>query len=189
MKNIQLSIQQHYNFSNYQMKQLNYLFVSVFSEVSKFLILGILFYGKFKVYLFSMVLLSLLRGITGGLHCKTYFSCLSFSFGYVFLALYILPSIAVSKTIMLIILLLCSLVTYCIGPVTSIYRPAPNKKIHKTCQEKVFITIFFYLLLTYLLPENHYITSGFWIIILHTLQLCVARYLKGGKKHAMDEQI
>lgn len=189
MENIRLSIQKHYNYSDYQMKQLEYLFMTIFSELSKFIFLGILFHKCSKLYLFSMAVLFLLRGTTGGIHCKTYISCLTVSFGYLFLAIYILPGIVLSKTTMLIFLLLCSLTTFFIGPVTSVYRPDPTEKFQKKCKQKIFITIFFYLILMYLLPDNFYIISGFWIIILHTFQLLIAHILKGAKqKNEMEPE-
>lgn len=183
MKTIALALQQHYNFSNYQMKQLAYLFLSIFSEISKFVILGILFYPKLKVYLFSMVVMVFVRGVSGGLHCKKYFSCLALSYCYLLFALYILPQITVSKITMLIALLLCCLITYYIGPVTSDYRPVPSSDMCARCKMQVFVIIFFYLILTYLLPESAYIASGFWIIVLHTMQLAAASYRKRKEKN------
>lgn len=179
MKTIALTLQKHYNFSNYQMKQLEYLFASILSELSKFLILGILFHSKWQIYLVCIAVMMLVRGVSGGLHCKTYLACLSLSSIYLFLAIYILPMITVSKTVMLIALLLCCLITYYIGPVTSVYRPVPSPESRAKSKTQVFVIIFFYLILTYLLPESIYITSGFWIIILHTMQLMAAYFMKG----------
>ena len=42
------------------------------------------------------------------------------------------------------------------------------------------IFIFLYTLVLYIMPENRYINTGFWIIILHSLQLIAAKIQKKG---------
>ena len=167
-----------YEFSDFQIEQLKYTWKTLASEFSKLIIMGILFHNILGIYAFAVVVLLLLRTSTGGLHCRTYLSCFLVSFTYMFLALVVLPVIPVNKLLQMILLFLCILCNYYIGPVTSaVHRPLSEKIIHRV-RGQAFIIIFFYLTLTYITPENPYITAGFWVIILHSVQLIAAKLLK-----------
>lgn len=167
-----------YEFSDFQIAQLNYVWKTFVSEFSKLIIMGILFHNILGVYAFAVMIMMLLRSSTGGLHCRTYLSCFLVSLTYMFLSLVILPVIPVNKLLQMTLLFLCILCNYYIGPVTSaVHRPLSEKVIHRV-RGQAFVIIFFYLTLTYITPENPYITAGFWVIILHTAQLAAARLLK-----------
>lgn len=167
-----------YQFSDFQIAQLNYTWKSLASEFSKLILMGILFHNILGVYAFAVMIMMLLRSSTGGLHCRTYISCFLVSFTYMFLALAVLPAIPVNKLVQMILLFVCILCNYYIGPVTSaVHRPLSEKIIHRV-RGQAFLIIFFYLVLTYITPENPYITAGFWVIILHTTQLIAAKLLK-----------
>ena len=171
-------LKEQYQFSDFQIAQLKYLWKTVSSEVSKLLIMGFLFREQLGLYAFAMVVMLLLRTSTGGIHCRKYISCLFVSITYVFLSLYIMPLIPINKLMQMILLFVCILCNYYIGPVTAaVRRPLPEKTI-KRVRIQAFIIIFFYLSLTYIMSESPYITVGFWVIILHTLQLIGAKLLK-----------
>ena len=169
-----------YHFTDYQIAKLGYLFKTLASEISKLIIMAVLFHDRISYYLFAVTLLFFLRIHTGGLHFNSYLSCLITSSLYFFLSIYILPMFFCSKLIELILLFICILITYYIGPVTSKYRPKPTKEFSKKCRISTFNVIFFYLILTYIFPQTLYISVGFWVIILHTLQLVIAKRLKKG---------
>lgn len=171
-------LKEQYQFSDFQIAQLQYTWKTFSSEFSKLLIMGLIFRHILGRYVFAVAIMMLLRTATGGLHCKKYISCFFVSFTYMFLSLVILPSIPVNKVFQLILLFICMLCNYYIGPVTS----AVHRPLSEGCTKKVkiqaFLIIFFYLTLTYILPENPYFTCGFWVIILNTLQLTAAKLLK-----------
>lgn len=164
-----------------EMVVFRYLVLSFLSETSKLFMLALLFYRKMGIFLFSVLVLYLLRSTTGGMHCKRYWSCFLVSFSYLFLCIDVLPIIALPKSAMLGILLICCVVTYYIGPVVSQNRPQPtSQQCHKR-KIQVFIVIFFYMILMYILPESSYVISGFWIVVLHAVQLSFAELkAKGG---------
>ena len=174
-----------YEFSDFQIAQLNYLWKMFISEFSKLLIMGIIFRNILGIYIFAVVVMLLLRFSTGGLHCHTYLSCFLVSFTYIFLALAVLPVIPVNKLLQMILLFACILCNYYIGPVTSKFRRPPSEKMIKRVRGQAFVIIFFYLTFTYITPENPYITAGFWVIILHTMQLVAAKLInvKGVNRH------
>lgn len=167
-----------YEFSDFQIEQLRFTFKTVASELSKLLIMGFLFHNQLGIYLFAVTVMMLLRSATGGLHCRSYLSCLAVSLFYMMLSLVIMPCIPVNKPLQMILLFCCILLNYYIGPVTSaVHRPLSNETT-KRVRVQAFILIFFYLIITYIVPESPYIFAGFWVIILHTAQLSAAKLLK-----------
>ncbi len=173
-------LKEQYEFSDYQIAQLAYLAKTLVSEFSKLLIMGIIFRNKLGLYLFAAFVMLLLRTSTGGLHCKKYISCFLVSLSYMFLSIIILPGIPVNKVFQLIFLFICMLGNYYIGPVTSTVHAPLGDHLVKRVKLQAFLIIFFYLTITYIIPENPYIAAGFWVIILHTLQLVAARIIKKG---------
>lgn len=170
--------QETYNLSNFQIAQLQYLGKTLLSEISKIIIMGILFHQHFYLYIFAILLLCLLRTSTGGLHCHTYLSCLAMSIGYIFTSIYICPHIEVTKLATLVLLPICILVNYLIGPVTSDCRPELKGTLRTKGKVKSVVIILIFFILTIIIPENAYLTVGFWIIILHTIQLVIAKIRK-----------
>jgi len=179
-------LKEQYEFSDYQIAQLKYLFKTVTAEFSKLAIMAFIFRDKLGLYFFAVTVMLLLRTSTGGLHCKTYLGCFAVSLGYMFLSIEILPLITVNKLLQMILLFACMLLNYYIGPVTSAVRRPLQERVIKRVRLQAFIIIFFYLTLTYILPETVYVTAGFWVVILHTVQLAAAKILKMGKEKMQD---
>lgn len=155
-----------------------FLFLTFFSEISKFFLIGLFFLDNIKLYLWTILIFLILRSNNGGLHCKTYWSCFAVSLSYIFLSIRILPLIPTAKILQMFILLMCIVITYHIGPVTSSFRPTPSESVCKRQKNKLFMIIFLFLITLYILPENPYITTGYWVIILNTCQLLLAKILK-----------
>lgn len=173
-------LKSNYQFSDYQVAQLGYLAKTVFGELSKLIVLGIIFHKEPALFWPGLITMLLLRVSTGGLHCKTYFTCFLASFLYMVTALKLLPLIPVSKPLQQVLLFACMLINYKIGPVTSdIHLPLDEKQIKKGRLRACIIIIFFFIL-TYIIPENRSLLICFWIIILHTLQLIAAKIRKKG---------
>ena len=180
MEAIKKHFKDTYHLSNYQMAQLAYLGKTFLSEFSKIAIMGILFYKQFITYLFALFVMLFLRCSTGGLHFYTYTGCLLTSVIYIALSLLILPHILLPGCIQLLLLLLCIIACYCIGPVVSKYRSTPEPQLFIRGRNTTCAFIFIYALTLYIMPANHLMTVGFWIIILHSLQLLVAKIRKKG---------
>lgn len=169
-----------YNLSNYQIAQLVFLCKTLTSEVSKIIIMGVIFHNNFTLYLFALFIMIFLRSSMGGLHFDTYLGCLATSILYLWLALYILPKITIEKYLQLFALLLCILLCNYIGPIISRHRPAVCKKQFIKCKRFITTFTFFYALFLYIIPDNSYLYVGFWVIILHSLQLIIAKIQKKG---------
>ena len=174
-------LKERYNLSNYQIAQIAFFFKNIFSELSKMLIMGILFHRHLKMYFFLLFLMCLLRSFSGGIHFYTYRDCLIGSVTYMWLTLSVLPHIALPKYIQLCLLLICIINCYCISPVLSKYRTDFPKKRLQCCRNITCLIICIYTFIMFIIPENPYLISGFWMIILHSLQLSAAKIqTKGG---------
>lgn len=171
---------QKYNLTNYQSAQVIFVIQTLLSELSKIVIMSFIFHKYLLLFYFALFVMLFLRTTTGGLHFYTYLGCLLTSVIYMGLSILLLPLLNIPVPIMLLMLLLAILICYIIGPITSKYRPVtPPATIKK--QRHICITfIFFYSIALYIIPENPYIISGFWVIILHSLQLIAGKIKKKG---------
>lgn len=179
MKAIANYVQTKCHFSNYQMAQLNYLFKSLFSDVSKLLIMGLFFHRHLALYFFALCIMIWLRCTTGGLHFYTYWGCFVMSFCYFLLSIYILPNISLPVYLQILLLLAGTIICYRTGLITSKYRPEQPEHKKQICRTVTCTFILLYLVLICIMPENKYIAVGFWVIILHSLQLLAAKYRNG----------
>lgn len=181
MEKFRKHLKDTYHLSNYQISQIFFLFKTLASEVSKILIMGILFHNQLSLYLFALVIMLFLRSAMGGLHFYTYAGCLIVSVLYIWLAVYVLPHITVGSYLQIAALLVCILICNYIGPIISKYRPDVCKERFNQCKKFITLFIFLYALILYIIPENKYLYVGFWVIILHSLQLIVAKIRKKGE--------
>ena len=171
-------IKSYYQFTDYQVAQLEYFFKTVFSEISKILIMGFLFHKNLDIYCVAMLALCLLRTSTGGLHCKTYLRCLIASTTYMFLAIKVLPLITVSPFLKIVWMLLCIPVNYFVGPVTSDVRGPLTENVIKKSRIKAALFIFLFTIIMLVRPESRYMIPVFWITMIHTIQLIIAKIRK-----------
>ena len=178
MKTLKQHLKEKHNLSNYQIAQLEFLGKTLLSEISKTLIMGIIFHKHLPTYFFALLIMLVLRCSTGGIHFYTYVGCLTTSIIFLWAGIILLPNIAVPLIVKLILLLLCIISCYYIGPVPSKYRPPYSRKFIQKCKLVISAFIFLYTIVLYVVPESPYINVGFWIIILHSLQLLVAKYTR-----------
>ena len=179
-------LKKNYQFSDYQIAVLGFIAKTLASELSKLLIIGFIFRDRLDIYAAAVIVMIFLRTSTGGLHCKTYISCLLASFTYIFLIIMVMPMISVNKVFQLILLFICMLCNYYVGPVTSSVHVPLKDGLVKRVKIQAFLFIFFFIVAMYIIPENPYLTVGFWVIILHTLQLIAARIIKKGAPYERE---
>lgn len=181
-------IQKMYNYTDYEMAIIKYSITALFSELTKLIILGTIYavIGKFDLFAASSLLLIFLRINSGGYHCKHYTTCLLLTACFSFSAVVILPHIYIPNySVILLGLTLCLLIIYCIGPIPSPFRPTPDGQLVKRCHHKSFLTMFFFIIIVSIFNSNieirPYLIVGFWTVILHTLQLIIAKIQKKGE--------
>lgn len=181
MEQLKRHLKNTYHLSSYQVAQIFFLFKTLSSEISKMLIMGFLFHDRVSLYIFALLVMVFLRSSMGGLHFYTYAGCLITSILYLWLSIYLLPHIMIAKYLQVAALLLCILICNRIGPVVSKYRPDVCRERFEQCKRFITKFIFCYTLILYIIPENKYLYVGFWVIILHSLQLIVAKIRKKGE--------
>lgn len=167
-------LQKKFEFTDYQIAQLKYLAIMTFSELSKFLLLGFFFRNDWRLYLYGISFLCLLRFSTGGFHCNTYIGCFLTTLLFLFLSLKVLPIISVPLFCMYILLILCAYINLSIGPISSDKRLPQNAKTKKRLANQSFFIIIVHLFFV-IFHQSHYVTVGSWIIIIHTIQLIFAK--------------
>lgn len=176
MKSFKTFLQTNYHYTDYQIKVMEYFIKTCLSEISKFIFMGIFFacFSAFPYYLYATLILWVLRFCSGGLHCKTYLGCLLFSHTYLCLCILVLPRLYLSMILELILLFMCIVISYFIAPVPSIYRQhiTPiRRKQYRTC---LIIFLLIHFILTFIFPQNPYLSVGFWVIMIHIIQLITA---------------
>ena len=119
MEHLQNYIQIKYDFTDYQMAQLRFFTVTLLSELSKFLIIGLFFIYDIRLYLWTIVVFQIVRSTTGGIHCRTYAGCLLLSLAFMVIIIKVLPLFTPVLFARILMLVICAAVSFIIGPVTS----------------------------------------------------------------------
>lgn len=173
------SIQKSYGYTDYEIAQVKYLFVTLASEISKIIIFAYIWWIQNKIpeYCVAICILFLLRSSSGGIHYEKYVSCLIASFVYLFICINILPLFLLNKWIKLLFLFFCMVLNLAFSPIVSKYRIKPTKKMRKRSQKEIFFVLLFYFVVMSIIQPNPLIDVGFWCIFLHTVQLIIAHIL------------
>ena len=173
-------LQNSFGYTDFQIGQIRYTVISILSEISKLILMGFFFAlsGYFLQYIVAISVLLVLRTCTGGLHFKRYFSCLAVSFIILFLGICVLPQIVIPCPIYFVFLLVAVVINYLFAPIVSSYRPIPNGVRIRKSKRQSFSIITIYALIMFIVPTNLYIVTGFWIIMLQSFQLLVAKLVR-----------
>lgn len=169
------------NYSQDEFELIRYGLSSITMEASKFLIMLVIFsiMGKTIEYVFGTFILLLLRINTGGLHFSTYIGCLIFSIIILYLGCVYLPNqFELPQNGMLILLLACIILNCLIGPVVSKKRPEPTPSQIEKSKIATVKVIFLYFIAVSFFSKHSFIKIGFWVIVLQTVQLAFAYFLR-----------
>lgn len=157
-------------------------FLSEFSKILIFLLIAI-FLGLIKEYLVALFSMMFLRSIGGGLHYKHYISCLFVSFCFLFGSIVLAILFQPPFIPVILSLFLCAITGYLLVPITSENRPPATEKQIISCKRRTFFLIFVFSILACICPFSRLFFIGYWTIILHIIQLCMAHFIKEVKKH------
>lgn len=193
MTHIKSFLQTEYHYTEYQFQQLQYLFLSFISEISKLIFIFVFFSIIYKLpeLIVSVIALLSIRYFTGGIHLEHYISCFLLSFCIFFLSICVLPLlIDINSFAIILILNICLVLIYFIGPIPSSHRKALTDEQKQKYRLIAVTSVLIYICLIYLFQKTSCLYAGFWIIVLQTLQLGFAKisiHKKGAKKD--EEQI
>ena len=178
MEHLQNYIQVKYDFTDYQMAQLRFFTVTLLSELSKLLIIGLFFVYDIRLYLWTIVIFQIVRSTTGGIHCRTYAGCLLLSLAFMVIIIKVLPLFTPALFTRILMLVTCAAVSFITGPVTSAKHLKLSSRTQLRLRLKVVAVIALYILIMCMMPDSRYIVTGFWTIVLNTFQLGFAKIIK-----------
>ena len=177
MNFIEQKLTESKKYTRYQVQKIMYVIKTLSADISKLIILGILFHNHFLSYIVALTTLFLLRSFSGGIHNNTYIGCFMTSFIYLLLSIIYLPPIAVSFPIKILLLTACMVICEWIGPVISKHRPPLSQAKISVCKSITTTVIFLIVLIVNIIPSSHYAAISFWVVILHALQLIIAKLI------------
>ena len=187
MQNILRMAGESANLNSKDQKFLIFRVKCILYDISK-LILFVAFFAvihKLSSFIFAFLIFYPIRQISGGLHFKHYFSCLVFSFGYMYLVVVMLAPLTIGHAVVVPILAVCAAVIYAIGPIRPPSRPALSAQEFAEHRKKAFSIVCYESVLIVLFFDHRLASAGYWTIILHTLQLVMAFIIKkGGERNA-----
>ena len=176
-------IQESYQFTDKEMACMDYTFKVFFYEASKFLLYFWFFFyiGKFSEFVVCLIALLPLRWISGGLHLKHYWSCFLFSFLFFSVIILALDGCVLPQAVEIILLILCNVFLYLIGPVTSEKRKTMTQKRYQCIRYMSSGILLIYTILYFVLENVPHRSIVFWSIILQIIQLFCARLVRKGE--------
>ncbi|MBN4074863.1 accessory gene regulator B family protein [bacterium AH-315-E09] len=166
-----------------QLKEINYVLVSLASDFTKlfFLVALFIFLGEFKYFLFAFIVTTSLRVTVGGFHFKGYLTCFAFSLVYYFTLMEIY-NIDITKNVMLILVLSFSVVLIFLAPAPSKQRKKINARTKKIYKLVSLIFIAFYIAV-YFLTSDNFFTIPLWTIIFQSVQLILMKGVNMYEEH------
>lgn len=175
------------NFSPREIELLRYFYLCFLYESSKFIIMFVffsLFHLQIEFCIEVFVLLSI-RSFYGGIHFEHYSSCFAFTLIFFGIGLLLSESAYLNNGSQICILFFCLIVSWTIKPITSKNRPKLSHRQEMRYHFLGMLLLFIYLLLFITLKTFPYKNICFWVIVLQTTQLVVARiFQKGGSRNA-----
>lgn len=182
MQTLKLMLKEYY--TPKEIAIIRYMYLCFTYETSKFLIMLIFFtiLGLHKEYCIAILALLSIRNFFGGLHFEHYWSCFLFTFLFMGTGIWLSLNVFLARDIELVVLIFSIVMGFFIGPVISNKRRALSEKqfmIYRLCGTIILVIYFslFYFKITF--PYNN---ICFWVVVLQTLQLIVAKYLRKEKK-------
>ncbi len=175
-------IQSTYQFSDGEISRMDYTIRVFFYEASKILIfIGFFsFFNKLDEYVVCLLSLLPFRWLSGGLHLKNYWSCLLFSFLFFAAITNLLIYVNLAKNFQFLILLVCNIAMYWIGPVTSNKRRPTTRQRYNFMRRLSSVLLLTYTILYFTLENIPHRNIVFWSIVLQVIQLFCAKLVRKG---------
>lgn len=168
--------EKEFDLSKIEKLKLKYSIEVLFNDISKLVILLILFIilGKTIEFVYSVITLFLIRPFTGGLHFKNYTDCLLFTCLFFLIAINLNVNIPVSK-LTPYFYLFSSITILTIVPIINENRPKHSKKkqLHFKLTALAVVSIHFAIFM--IMQNNLYLISSIWIFTLQSIQLLVKK--------------
>ena len=86
--------------------------------------------------------------------------------------------VPVSLLIIVPATLIMAVIAYYLSPVQAPTRPPLEERLVKRAKKRTFISIMIFLVLALIFPKSVYIGIGFWLLVLHDVQLYIANIIR-----------
>ena len=168
----------------YEKKMLIFFLKCMASEFSKTFIFSIVFsiLGLSREFWAALFFMMLYRTSSGGLHCKTYLSCLSLSFLILLSGILLGIYIHINPAFKIPMTLAMAAVGYFLSPVQAPTRPPLEDRLVMRARQRTFMAIMVFFVLLCITPTRRYTNIGFWLLVLHDVQLIIAYQIRRLKK-------
>lgn len=184
-------LSQEFHFSDLEIARIRYTYVSIFSEISKTLLLLVAFFllHMHTEFLVAIVVLLSIRNFTGGIHLNHYRSCLAFTFLFLLCAILLSRHIVLSGGLQVLIMGAGTIIVFLIGGVSSDKRPAPSHKRGFLFKMTACFLLVVYITLFLCVKNLPWKNLIFWVIVLQITQLAAAKWIKERRKHNENQTI
>ena len=183
-------IRNTYDFSEYELKVIRYVITALLYDLSKLILLIIMFYylGFLPYFWCALIPFFLLRSKNGGIHTQNYWTCLLLTILVFVPTVIILPTAAPLTPILRIGLMIpCAITEYVLGPLLSHREVKLDQKGIQRNRLASFQVVLIVAILLFLFPENPYLLASFWMVVLHTVQLAITKIYKEVKRHEQNK--
>lgn len=183
-------IRNTYDFTEYELKIIRYVITALFYDLSKLILLAGMFYyfGFFPHFLCALIPFFLLRSKNGGIHTKSYWTCLLLTVLVFVPTVMILPVAAPLTPILRIGLMIpCAIIEYQLGPLLSHREVMLDEKGIQRNRIASFQVVLIVAILLFLFPECPYLLASFWMVIIHAIQLAITKAYKEVKEYEQNK--
>ena len=166
-----------YSLNSMDSARVKYSIEVIMNEVSKLILLMILFSigGELRAFIYALITLSLFRPLLGGLHFVGFIKCYFFTM-FFFVATVFLTHYINIDTYLLTLLFFLNLITLVKFKTTVQLNKLKYNKVQILSQKNIPIIIFcVYVILFLFLIDNMYLKVSIWTITLQSIQLIISK--------------
>lgn len=166
-----------YNLDELSKIKLRYSLEVILGDMSKFIILLIVFtfWGKHIEFIYSSISLIGIRVFTGGLHYKTFIRCLIFSVFFFFLVIYSENNLVIKNPNILALYIGIILSVVLIAPISEKTRPIYSDKKIMLFKTISIIFILFHVFMYFITNKDPYFKISLWVFIYQAIQLIISK--------------
>lgn len=163
-------------FTDIQLEQIKYSILAIWGDLSKFLILLVLFsyFGYCFEYLYAFITTSILRVFIGGKHFNTYSGCLAFSSFYFFTLILFVELFYKYDEIILILLIPSTAILMLIAPFIS-KKSGRNYKVNIYKAKLIILFLVLAYSIFYITTKEPIYLIGPFTVIYQTIQLIIMK--------------
>lgn len=150
------------------------------SEISKIIMFALIFnaVGLLPEFWSSLFFLMLYRTSSGGLHCKTYWGCFALSFSILLASILLGGNVFPPLWLIYVSSMMMCFVAYKLSPIQAATRPPLEEHLKLKAKKRTVFSIIIFLIILTIQHLNVYTNIGFWLLVLHIVQLIIANKIR-----------